>query len=277
MQSGFPIRRLIAQDKNLTMKEKLKTADDNFFRELNLQLLVHDLKDPLAVINSNLRMLLERQEKWGQLTSRQDKTLKRTLRSTEKARDMVYTLLEIGQSQAGDYHCSDFDPVQTTYTVLTDALETMTGTVFDQFAFYKNQPKAVAYLAECGVVYEIMPSVMSITIYQDSVRFCQIVGNLIKNALYYRRKQVCIRMKTSHDRLVMEIVDDGPGIAPEYHEIVFNNYTQVKECALSPRRGHGLGLAGARLLAHSLNGKIELESEKGQSTLFRLILPLKLT
>jgi len=258
------------------MKENLKTPEDNFFRDLNLQLLVHDLKDPLAVINSNLRMLLERQDKWGRLSARQDKTLKRTLRSAKKARDMVYTLLEIGQSQAGCFHCSDFDPVETAFTVLTDVLETMSGAIFDQLASYKKQQEALAYLAECGVIYEISPSVRSIKIHQDRVRFRQIAGNLIKNALCYRRKQVCIRLKTSQDRLIVEIVDDGPGIAPEYHETVFDSYTQVNECTLSPRRGHGLGLAGARLLAHSLNGEIELESEKGQGALFRLILPLKL-
>ncbi len=258
------------------MKEKLKAPKDNFFRELNLQLLVHDLKDPLAVINSNLRMLLERQEKWGPLSSRQEKTLKRTLRSTKKARDMVYTLLEIGQSQAGCYHCSDFDPVETAYTVLTDVLETMTGAIFDQLESYTDKQAALAYLAECGIIHEIAPSVMPIKMHQDMIRFRQIVGNLIKNALCYRRKQVCIRMKTDQDRLVMEIVDDGPGIAPEYHETIFNSYTQVKECTLSPRRGHGLGLAGARLLAHSLNGEIELESKKGRGALFRLILPIVL-
>jgi len=258
------------------MKENLKAPADNFFSQLNLQLLVHDLKDPLAVINSNLRMLLERQEKWGPLSPRQDKTIKRTLRSAKKARDMVYTLLEIGQSQAGCHHCTDFDPVETAYTVLADALETMAGTIFDQFAACKDPQEALAYLAECGILYEIQPSVRSIRIHQDRVRFRQIVGNLIKNALCYRRNQVCIRLATSRNRLVVEIVDDGPGIAPEYHKTVFDSYTQVKECTLSPRRGHGLGLAGARLLAHSLNGEIELESKKGRGALFRLILPLVL-
>ncbi len=258
------------------MKDNLKAQGDNFFRELNLQLLVHDLKDPLAVINSNLRMLLERQEKWGPLSTRQEKTLKRTLRSTKKARDMVYTLLEIGQSQAGCYHCSDFDPVETAYTVLTDVLETMAGAIFDQLETYKDKQEALAYLAERGVIYKMAPSVKSIKMHQDRVRFCQIVGNLIKNALCYRRKQVLIRMKTDQDRLILEIVDDGPGIASEFHETIFNSYTQVKECALSPRRGHGLGLAGARLLAHSLDGVIELESEKGRGALFRLILPIML-
>lgn len=258
------------------MKDQLKKTSDHFFRELNLQFLVHELKDPLAVINSNIQMLLDRREKWGPLSPRQEKTLRRTLRNTRKARDMVYTLLEIGQSEAGCYECSDFDPVATCHGVLMDVLEMMCAKIYDQLVVYEDPQETMLYLAKHGVKYEIEPSAREVKMHQDLVRFRHIVGNLLKNAMHFRREQVRIYMHASQGRLIVEIADDGPGIAPEYHDTVFNSFTQVKACDLSPRRGHGIGLAGARLLAHSLKGAIELESQKGEGALFRLILPLVL-
>jgi signal transduction histidine kinase len=69
----------------------------------------------------------------------------------------------------------------------------------------------------------------------------------------------------------MEITsDDGPGIEPENHAMVFQRYAQVKECSIVPRKGHGLGLAGANIISRCLGGSLELESEKGKGATFRL-------
>ncbi|MGV7224599.1 MAG: ATP-binding protein, partial [Nitrospinales bacterium] len=59
-------------------------------------------------------------------------------------------------------------------------------------------------------------------------------------------------------------------------ELIFKRYAQVKECSIVPRKGHGLGLAGALILARCLGGDIKIESQKGQGATFRLTLPLKL-
>jgi signal transduction histidine kinase len=76
------------------------------------------------------------------------------------------------------------------------------------------------------------------------------------------------------DYLVIAVSDDGPGIEPENHAMVFQRYAQVKECSIVPRKGHGLGLAN--IISRCLGGSLELESEKGKGATFRLTLPLKL-
>ena len=110
--------------------------------------------------------------------------------------------------------------------------------------------------------------------HQDEIKFRQIVGNLIKNAVDHRKQRVEIKMNCERERLFVEVIDDGPGIDPESHELIFQRYTQVKECSISPRNGHGLGLAGARVLARCLGGDIEIENERGKGATFRLILPI---
>jgi signal transduction histidine kinase len=73
----------------------------------------------------------------------------------------------------------------------------------------------------------------------------------------------------------VEIADDGPGIEPRHQEAVFGRYKQLQSCALT-RSGHGLGLAGARILARCLGGDISVQSRVGSGAAFRLTLPLAL-
>jgi two-component system OmpR family sensor kinase len=69
--------------------------ENKFFREIEIEFLIHELKDPISVIETGVRMLLERKETHGPLSMRQEKTLKRVLRNAQKARNMMYGLLEL--------------------------------------------------------------------------------------------------------------------------------------------------------------------------------------
>jgi hypothetical protein len=62
------------------------SIDGGFFRDINVEFLIHELKDPISVIETAVRMLLEKPDKCGPLMTRQEKTLKRALRNSKKAR-----------------------------------------------------------------------------------------------------------------------------------------------------------------------------------------------
>ena len=252
---------------------------ENFFRELQVEFLIHELKDPVSVIETGMRTLLEKREKYGELSPRQERTLKRTLRSTQKAREMLYNLLEIGRSQSGCFQCAGFQPARAAYEVLTDALEIMAEKIFEPLAAYQEADEIINVLSDAGIFLNISPSLVHKDIFQDETKFRQILGNLIKNALYYRQERIEIRMNQENDLLITEVSDDGPGIPPEYHEMIFQRYArpQSAESSKLQRKGHGLGLAGALILARCLGGNIELESKKGRGATFRLILPMKLS
>ena len=109
---------------------------------------------------------------------------------------------------------------------------------------------------------------------QDLAKFRQSVGNLIKNAFQHRRQRLEIDMDCVEDRLLVEVVDDGSGVEKENRELIFMRYTRMKPCTMLSRTGHGLGLAGARILARRMGGDIIVKCERGQGTVFRLTLPL---
>ncbi len=249
---------------------------EDFFRNVEIEFLIHELKDPLAIIETGLRTLLERQDKYGQLAPRQEKTLKRTLRNSKKARQMLNNLLEIGRSESGCFFSCRFQPADSAYQALKDSIETVAGKVFDEFMSCDNEDDARACLSRAGILLDIDHQVVRTEMFQDEVKFRQIIGNLIKNALHHRQKRVEVKVKVENDQLIADVIDDGPGIDPDHHELIFKRYAQVKECSIVPRRGHGLGLAGALILARTLGGDIKIYSELGKGATFRLNLPLNL-
>lgn len=271
---------------NKPYKAQQQTADSpafdddsgRFFREIQIEFLIHELKSPISIAETGMRTLLEKRKKYGELSSRQEKTLKRALRNTQKAREMLYDLLEIGRAEAGCFHCAGFQPAKAAYEVLMDALETMAAGIFEQCRMCREEKETIQFLSGCGIFLDIAPCLACMEIVQDEIKFRQILGNLIKNALHHRKGRVEVRMKQEDNRLLTEVSDDGPGIKPEHHQMIFERYAQVKkanECRALKRRGHGLGLAGALILARGLGGDIEVESnDKRKGSTFRLILPI---
>jgi signal transduction histidine kinase len=263
-------------EQNIEEQPSLSHHPEKFFKDIEVEFLIHELKDPISIIETGMRTLLEKQAKFGPLSSRQEKTLKRVLRNTQKARGMLYALLEIGRSESGCFDACAFKPGQAVFDVLLEALEMMAGRIYDQLDADADRPAQISFLDKNGIQLDIQPHVTDYEILQDETKFRQIAGNLIKNALHHRQKTIEIRLDILDDHLVLEVIDDGPGVDPEDHEKIFRRYAQVKECALTPRNGHGLGLAGARIIARCLGGNIELLSQQGQGATFRLKIPVNL-
>jgi len=132
-------------------------------------------------------------------------------------------------------------------------------------------------LPQFGIHIKMAPQLANLELEQDEKKFRQIFGNLVKNALHHRKERIDIEISQSDNHIHIDVSDDGPGIKPEHHDLVFQRYAQVKECSLpTNREGHGLGLAGAFILARCLGGNIELKSKSGRGARFRLILPILL-
>jgi len=245
--------------------------------QLEIGFIVHELKDPLAVIETGLRAMLERKDAYGPLTERQEKTLRRLLRSTLRGRSMVEDLMEIGRAEAGHFTGEPFDPGRVVHQTLLDALETVDSDALDGIEGCASDDEIWSLLAERGIRLEIDTELERGEVFQDEKKFRQILGNLIKNALRFRKERLHIKFYKSGEELVVEVSDDGPGIAREHHELIFEPYAQVGAGASISRKGHGLGLAGAQTLARRLGGKITLFSETGEGSVFKLTVPMTWT
>jgi len=71
----------------------------------------------------------------------------------------------------------------------------------------------------------------------------------------------------------IEVKDDGPGIAPIHHQRIFERFYRIDAGRSRSAGGIGLGLAIARSAVEANGGRIEVESEEGRGSAFRILLP----
>lgn len=100
----------------------------------------------------------------------------------------------------------------------------------------------------------------------------QILVNLLGNAVRHSPEHGTIAVvgERRGDKVAVTVADEGPGIAPEDQERIFERYERVGDTP----GGSGLGLAISRRLARSMGGDIELQSASGEGARFTLVLPV---
>jgi len=99
----------------------------------------------------------------------------------------------------------------------------------------------------------------------------QILVNLIGNAVRHSPDEsaVAVSFAKANGAAVVHVSDNGPGIAPDDQERIFERFEQAHHDG----QGTGLGLAIARRLARAMDGDIELKSEPGKGSIFSIVLP----
>jgi two-component system, NtrC family, sensor histidine kinase KinB len=108
----------------------------------------------------------------------------------------------------------------------------------------------------------------------DAARLERVVVNLLTNALKYSAEDapVIVRLARRGNDVVLEVIDRGIGIAPESVRMLFNRYYRTT-AGQERASGLGLGLYIARLIVEAHGGRIEVSSEVGKGSTFRLIFP----
>jgi signal transduction histidine kinase len=245
------------------------TDADDFFHNVNIEFLVHELKDPVGIVETGIRMLMEKPA-----AAVQERILQRMLRNARRTRDMLNELLEVGRTHNACFHCRSFEPLAALQRVVVEVVEINDPQLYDEIKDVPSDPERLALLAGKGIRVEIAPGAEGLVVEQDEVKFRQVAGNLIKNSFFYRRRHLLIHLACRQDHFSISIRDDGPGIAAIHHEAIFQRYKQVTPCPGMARNGHGLGLAVARILTRAMGGDITVDSELGQGALFHLRLPV---
>jgi signal transduction histidine kinase len=109
----------------------------------------------------------------------------------------------------------------------------------------------------------------------DPSRLRQALINLIGNAIKFTNGgTVTLRIGYRGQVATIEIADTGPGIAAEDQQRIFDPYEQVRGSEGQTRQGVGLGLPITKAIIEILGGKLELESEPGRGSCFRVTLML---
>jgi heavy metal sensor kinase len=99
--------------------------------------------------------------------------------------------------------------------------------------------------------------------------------NLLDNAIKYSPDgaRIAVRLRRTNGGASVEITDEGPGIAPEHQERIFERFYRIDKARSREMGGAGLGLAIARWAIDVHGGSIDVESRVGGGSTFRVVLP----
>jgi signal transduction histidine kinase len=102
------------------------------------------------------------------------------------------------------------------------------------------------------------------------------VGNLLDNAVRHARATVTVTLDGGTDgAAVLTVADDGPGVPPDAHEVVFERFTRLDDARSARDGGTGLGLAIARDIAERHGGTLTLADDGSPGARFVLRLPVQ--
>jgi signal transduction histidine kinase len=105
----------------------------------------------------------------------------------------------------------------------------------------------------------------------DPLRLARLVTNLMDNAERHARSRITVIVRPDGSMAVLEVIDDGPGVAVELRELVFERFIRLADSHDRDPQGTGLGLAIARQIAEAHGGTLTIEdSPRGARFVLRL-------
>lgn len=247
----------------LKLKAATDALEDSFrkLRELEkvrddlLKMIVHDLKTPLTSVLATLELLLDGD--FGALSEMQQHVIADAEGKSEELLRLIEDLLEIARLEEA---------------VLPLSLEPIAPAAF-----------LAEVVHEWGVRFQQERATASVDVGDDAGLFHgdkallkRVFANLIQNALSHSPHAVHLRLNARRDPggILFTVADNGPGIPPEYHELIFRKFEQVRAPQAPRVRSSGLGLAFCRLVVDRHGGRIWVQSTEGAGSAFHILLPL---
>ena len=217
-----------------------------------LAVLAHELRNPIMALTAGLSLMEKREgtSSVGDLRRAMNRSLKHMTR-------LVEDLLDISRIEQGKISLRS--EIVTLHDVLAFAVETA-------------QPA----IDQAGHALHLDLAVEPIQLEADHARLSQIIGNLIGNAAKYTPNGGKIRVTLREDGAwaVIEVSDNGIGIAPSEQNRIFELFAQVELGGGITQDGLGIGLALVKQLVELHGGRISLErSAPGEGSTFAVWLP----
>ncbi|MEU6710145.1 HAMP domain-containing sensor histidine kinase [Nonomuraea sp. NPDC046802] len=199
----------------------------------------HDLRSPITAMRAELdgAMLAPAETDWPE-------TCEKLTSSLDRLQNIVTDLLTLAKLDAGA-------PARLEAVDLADLVCAETA---------RPRSKKVVTSLDHGV---------SVT--GDRLRLARLLTNLLDNAERHAESRITVSVRRAGGEAVLEVCDDGAGIAPEHRETVFQRFTRLDASRSRDAGGTGLGLPIAREIAWSHSGTLTIEdSERGARFVARM-------
>jgi signal transduction histidine kinase len=241
------------QDRLQEIDSERKASEKN--RQEMIQMIIHDLKGPLAGFSGGLTMLEE------SLEASSDPSLPGLLQVMQSGTDrllrMIGSILEVAR--------------------LEDRSFRLASATIDLAAIARRRADELMLSAQArGIVVDVEVSgAEPAFVSGDSDLLGRLVDNLLFNALEHSPsgQHITLRVRSSQSSLHLDVRDRGSGIAPKDRDIIFQKFRKGQASS----RGVGLGLAFCKLAVERHGGDIGVENAPGGGALFYVNLPMAKT
>lgn len=238
----------------------------------------HDLKTPLAILNGYVELL--QSEKLGPLNERQREVIADMHASGQRLQHFIqdflsYTVLETGELRM-QYEQGDINACLSEVCRMWSHRFQEKGLAL----YFLANDKLVPFLFDSPKIQRVISNLL-----ENASKFTPAGGTVWLHAEPYmwerrgatkpavdkeRRRQPL----STPNAVKVSVADTGPGIPPEYHVEVFDDFFRLPTNE-NQSDGMGLGLAIARRLVNGMGGKLWVESEIGAGSKFSFLVPLK--
>jgi len=210
----------------------------------------HELKTPLAIIRGEIDLALRRPRSVDALCE----TLKTIEGEVDELIRLVNDLMLLVKSDAR----------QLQFEKKKVYLDEILSQIIDRFRERAEQKPV-------SLAGDIAPHVFVIG---DALYLKRLFSNLVDNALKFTPAggHVQLRLVLENDQAVTYVVDDGPGIEPEFQQKVFSRFYRTDQSR--SMEGVGLGLNIAKTICDTHGGTLQLSSQVGKGTIIRVSLPV---
>jgi len=237
----------------------------------------HDLKTPLSILNGYIELL--QSEKLGSLNDRQREVLHDMNSSGQRLQHFIqdfltFSVLETGQLKM-QYEEANINVCLSEVCRLWSPRFQERGLAL----YFLANDKLPAFSFDSPKLQRVISNLV-----ENSSKFTPAGGTVWLHAepyMWERRSVTNPGIDSERRRqnlsqansIKVSVSDTGPGIPPEYHLEVFDDFFRLP--TNENQDGMGLGLAIARRLVHGMGGKIWVESEPGAGCKFSFLIPLK--
>lgn len=257
----------------LILERERRTILEHFIQDAS-----HDLRTPITAlmttgillekyadrVNDQFRALIAAYESGEDAARAKDSFLDTYWRLVERQRIMTISAERLKALVDAMFDMIRLDTEDTVYTRVSQ-LETIVESVVLML-----QPEAEQRGITLKLEWEPVPPVR---LHAEMME--RAVQNLISNALNYTLDagRVDVRIRQIADSVALEVADTGIGIAPRHLSRIFQRFYRVDGARTTRTGGSGLGLAITHRIVELHGGKIEVESELGRGSTFRIRLP----
>ena len=213
----------------------------------------HELRSPLTSIQSIARTILEGH--LGSLNEKQQEMIDRIDARAGMLSELVGDLLVLAVGRA---ELASFKPKRINFTRLLE----------ENFKFFLNRAE------EKRIDMDLYVGIEDAAVHGSEEGLRSIITNLIANAIKYTPSggRITLRLFESKEQIVFEINDTGIGIPKDEQDQLFGEFFRASNAKAVSRIGTGLGLSIVKATVEQHAGVINVESEEGKGTTFRIFL-----